>query len=203
VLNAKQHEREAHIVENAGQLGQVMIATNMAGRGTDIKLGRSRARRCWTTGCGAGIAPRTVTVDMTDEQLRERCTARSRRTELEEEEARLRADAVTRRTGDEAAPALGDEAHVAGDRKQIEAHGAESCARRSTSTGRFLLHRIRWFTSWRTWAGCTSSAPSATRPSHRQPAARPVGPSGRQGLVRFFVVARRRPDEAVRGRDAP
>jgi preprotein translocase subunit SecA len=39
VLNAKQHEREAHIVENAGQLGQVMIATNMAGRGTDIKLG--------------------------------------------------------------------------------------------------------------------------------------------------------------------
>ncbi|MEM6750060.1 MAG: preprotein translocase subunit SecA [Planctomycetota bacterium] len=38
VLNAKQHEREADIVENAGQLGSVMIATNMAGRGTDIKL---------------------------------------------------------------------------------------------------------------------------------------------------------------------
>src|SRR6185436_16136614 len=36
VLNAKQHEREAHIIENAGQLGAVMIATNMAGRGTDI-----------------------------------------------------------------------------------------------------------------------------------------------------------------------
>jgi len=38
VLNAKQHEREAQIVENAGDLGAVMIATNMAGRGTDIKL---------------------------------------------------------------------------------------------------------------------------------------------------------------------
>lgn len=38
VLNAKQHEREAHVVENAGDLGAVMIATNMAGRGTDIKL---------------------------------------------------------------------------------------------------------------------------------------------------------------------
>ncbi|AIO18789.1 Protein translocase subunit SecA [Candidatus Izimaplasma bacterium HR1] len=39
VLNAKQHEREADIVENAGQKFSVTIATNMAGRGTDIKLG--------------------------------------------------------------------------------------------------------------------------------------------------------------------
>ena len=39
VLNAKHHEREAEIIANAGQLGKVTIATNMAGRGTDIKLG--------------------------------------------------------------------------------------------------------------------------------------------------------------------
>ncbi|MDB5083219.1 MAG: preprotein translocase subunit SecA, partial [Bacilli bacterium] len=39
VLNAKQHEREAHIVAQAGQFAQVTIATNMAGRGTDIILG--------------------------------------------------------------------------------------------------------------------------------------------------------------------
>ena len=39
VLNAKQHEREAHIVEDAGRPGAVTIATNMAGRGTDIVLG--------------------------------------------------------------------------------------------------------------------------------------------------------------------
>jgi preprotein translocase subunit SecA len=39
VLNAKQHEREAEIVANAGQKYAVTIATNMAGRGTDIKLG--------------------------------------------------------------------------------------------------------------------------------------------------------------------
>jgi len=38
VLNAKQHQREAEIVAYAGQSGQVTIATNMAGRGTDIKL---------------------------------------------------------------------------------------------------------------------------------------------------------------------
>ena len=39
VLNAKNHQREAEIVANAGQPGAVTIATNMAGRGTDIKLG--------------------------------------------------------------------------------------------------------------------------------------------------------------------
>ena len=39
VLNAKQHEREAHIVAQAGKAGSVTIATNMAGRGTDIVLG--------------------------------------------------------------------------------------------------------------------------------------------------------------------
>ncbi|QLL69419.1 preprotein translocase subunit SecA [Lactobacillus sp. 3B(2020)] len=39
VLNAKNHAKEAEIVKNAGQVGAVTIATNMAGRGTDIKLG--------------------------------------------------------------------------------------------------------------------------------------------------------------------
>ena len=39
VLNAKHHEKEAEIVANAGQMGMVTIATNMAGRGTDITLG--------------------------------------------------------------------------------------------------------------------------------------------------------------------
>jgi preprotein translocase subunit SecA len=44
VLNAKQHEREALIVANAGQPGAVTIATNMAGRGTDIVLGEGVAK---------------------------------------------------------------------------------------------------------------------------------------------------------------
>jgi len=39
VLNAKQHEREAFIIANAGKVGAVTVATNMAGRGTDIMLG--------------------------------------------------------------------------------------------------------------------------------------------------------------------
>ena len=45
VLNAKQHEKEAHIVAEAGAPGAVTIATNMAGRGTDIKLGGSAEMR--------------------------------------------------------------------------------------------------------------------------------------------------------------
>ena len=43
VLNAKYHEKEAMIVADAGQMGQVTIATNMAGRGTDIVLGEGVA----------------------------------------------------------------------------------------------------------------------------------------------------------------
>jgi preprotein translocase subunit SecA len=48
VLNAKYHEKEAEIIARAGQFGAVTIATNMAGRGTDIKLGANvvRAQEC-------------------------------------------------------------------------------------------------------------------------------------------------------------
>ena len=47
VLNAKQHKREAEIVAQAGRLGAVTIATNMAGRGTDIVLGGNPETMAW------------------------------------------------------------------------------------------------------------------------------------------------------------
>ncbi|MEC8736628.1 MAG: preprotein translocase subunit SecA, partial [Planctomycetota bacterium] len=47
VLNAKQHQREADIVAQAGRLGAVTIATNMAGRGTDIILGGNAETMAW------------------------------------------------------------------------------------------------------------------------------------------------------------
>jgi preprotein translocase subunit SecA len=53
VLNAKYHQREAEIVADAGNAGAVTIATNMAGRGTDIKLGAGVVQ-CDTCGIGAG-----------------------------------------------------------------------------------------------------------------------------------------------------
>jgi preprotein translocase subunit SecA len=45
VLNARYHEQEAYIIAQAGQPGAVTIATNMAGRGTDIMLGGNAAMR--------------------------------------------------------------------------------------------------------------------------------------------------------------
>jgi len=56
VLNAKYHQREAEIVAQAGQPGAITIATNMAGRGTDIKLG-SGVTKCRVCGIRAREAP--------------------------------------------------------------------------------------------------------------------------------------------------
>jgi preprotein translocase subunit SecA len=56
VLNAKQHEREAHIIEQAGMPGAVTIATNMAGRGTDIVLGGNLEAELSALGPDAGDA---------------------------------------------------------------------------------------------------------------------------------------------------
>ncbi len=57
VLNAKQHQREAEIVLNAGKPGAVTIATNMAGGGTDIKLGAGGVGGGGAHGCGRGQPP--------------------------------------------------------------------------------------------------------------------------------------------------
>mgnify|MGYP002623607083 CR=1 FL=1 len=56
VLNAKNHAREALIVAEAGAKGAVTVATNMAGRGTDIKLGGSPEMRAWKI-CGTEATP--------------------------------------------------------------------------------------------------------------------------------------------------
>ena len=73
VLNAKQHEREAEIVAGAGQLGAVMIATNMAGRGTDIKLGRIGRADLIEHWKRRNICPREATAEQTDEAVLELC----------------------------------------------------------------------------------------------------------------------------------
>ena len=78
VLNAKNHEREAHIVARAGEHGAVTVATNMAGRGTDIKLGGNFEYRLNEELKKAGIEPgdleRLEEIDVIRERVREQCT---------------------------------------------------------------------------------------------------------------------------------
>ena len=64
VLNAKQHEREAEIIAHAGELGAVTISTNMAGRGTDIKLGKFTPQQLIDHWKRRGICPREVSADL-------------------------------------------------------------------------------------------------------------------------------------------
>ena len=63
VLNARQHQREAEIVLNAGQFGGVTIATNMAGRGTDIVLGKTTFAKTLAHWQAKGLAPKKLTPD--------------------------------------------------------------------------------------------------------------------------------------------
>jgi preprotein translocase subunit SecA len=78
VLNARQHEQEAQIVADAGKLGAVTIATNMAGRGTDIQLGGNVEMRV--------LQALTETPDADPEELRTRIEA-----EVAEEKEKVKA----------------------------------------------------------------------------------------------------------------
>jgi preprotein translocase subunit SecA len=69
VLNAKQHEREADIIAHAGELGAVMIATNMAGRGTDIKLAGFTREQLLDHWKRRSLAPREVTAAMPEAEI--------------------------------------------------------------------------------------------------------------------------------------
>ncbi len=73
VLNAEQHERESEIVKHAGELGAVMIATNMAGRGTDIKLTPFTTSELLDHWKRRDICPADVTADMPEPAIVAKC----------------------------------------------------------------------------------------------------------------------------------
>ena len=69
VLNAEQHERESEIVKFAGSLGAVTVATNMAGRGTDIKLVPLSPEILIEHWKRSDICPKEVTPDMSEDEV--------------------------------------------------------------------------------------------------------------------------------------
>ncbi|MDX2130582.1 MAG: preprotein translocase subunit SecA [Planctomycetota bacterium] len=186
VLNAKQHEREAHIVENAGQLGAVMIATNMAGRGTDIKLGPVSRATLLDHYLRRGIAPRTVTAESDDDQLREGVYRKIASKELDVQKR----DTETMPFAELELALL---RHWAAKytwltEKQIAQAPREELLDALDSTGRFLLHRIRWFGSIEDMGGL--HVIGTERHEARRIDNQLRGRSGRQGdngSSRFFV----------------
>jgi preprotein translocase subunit SecA len=141
VLNAKQHEREAHIVENAGQLGAVMIATNMAGRGTDIKLGSCTREALLDHWLRRGLAPRTLTVNATNEEVREAVYRKVAPKEL----GQNKRDVETMPFPELELELL---RHWAGQYTYLGnkagSMSAEELRQALDAGGRFLLHRIGW-----------------------------------------------------------
>ncbi|MBS0195359.1 MAG: preprotein translocase subunit SecA [Planctomycetes bacterium] len=145
VLNAKQHEREANIVENAGMLGSVVIATNMAGRGTDIKLQPITRQMLLEHWQRRAICPASVTVDSTDDQLREGVFRKIATKELgidrKEAESKPFAELELALLRHWAAH------HTWWTDKQIASAKAEALRDALDEHGRCTIHRIRWFSS--------------------------------------------------------
>ncbi|MBX9735561.1 MAG: preprotein translocase subunit SecA [Phycisphaerales bacterium] len=188
VLNAKPEniEREAHIVENAGQIGSVMIATNMAGRGTDIKLGKVTREALLDHWLRRSICPREVTIDSSEQQLREGIYRKMAPTELgvpkrelesvkfEELELRLLRHWTTQNTW------LGE--------KEIARATADKLRAELDRNGRFSLHRLRWFKSVEDLGGL--HVIGTERHESRRIDNQLRGRSGRQGdngSSRFFI----------------
>ncbi len=186
VLNAKQHEREANVVLNAGQLGAVMIATNMAGRGTDIKLGRFTREQLIEHWLRRSVASRDIRADMTDEQLRENVFRKVAPTEL----------GVSKREIEQA-PFEEVEMrllrHWAGKftwmtPKQVDSAAADELRAELDKNGRCKLHRIAWADSVEDLGGLhvIGTERHESRRIDNQLRGR-SGRQGDQGSSRFFV----------------
>jgi preprotein translocase subunit SecA len=187
VLNAKQHEREAHIVEDAGQLGAVMIATNMAGRGTDIKLGKVSREQQLDYLLRRNLAPATLKTDMSNEQLRELVYRKIAHREL---------GGVNKRDV-ESIPFAELELQLLRawaarvtylDRKSLDRATAAELREELDRSGRFQLHNLRWYESVEEMGGL--HVVGTERHESRRIDNQLRGRSGRQGdrgSSRYFI----------------
>lgn len=189
VLNAKQHEREANVVLDAGRLGAVMIATNMAGRGTDIKLGKFTREELIEHWLKRSIVSREVRPEFTDEQLRENAYRKIA-------PAELKADGMTKRDA-ESMPfeelemrllqAWANE-YTWMTPKQVESASAEELREELDRNGRSKLHRLSWANTVEELGGL--HVIGTERHESRRIDNQLRGRSGRQGdsgSSRFFV----------------
>ncbi len=146
VLNAKQHEREAHIVENAGHLGAVMIATNMAGRGTDIKLGKISRETLLDHWLRRSLCSRELTVEATTAQVRENVYRKIAPAELKEEGlAKRDAEKIPYEELESRLLRKWVGKYTWVSPKRAESMTPDEMRSELDATGRFLLHRIDWF----------------------------------------------------------
>ncbi|MCA1997470.1 MAG: preprotein translocase subunit SecA, partial [Armatimonadetes bacterium] len=186
VLNAKQHEREAHIVENAGALGAVMIATNMAGRGTDIKMQPVTREQLLDHWLRRGIAPRELTVDATDEQVRELIFRK-----IGAKELGLPKHEVEKMPFAELELALlrhWAQTYTFVDPKRVPNMKADECRKALDEFGRFRIHRIGWAANTEQLGGLhvIGTERHESRRIDNQLRGR-SGRQGDQGSSRFFV----------------
>lgn len=189
VLNAKQHEREAGVVEDAGQLGAVMIATNMAGRGTDIKLGKFSREQFIEHLLKRSLASKSLKPEMSDEELRENVYRKLAPTVL-------KSQGINKRQAEEMPF---DELELALLRhwaaeytwmggKGVEGADAEELRSELDKNGRCKLHRLRWFENIEDLGGL--HVIGTERHESRRIDNQLRGRSGRQGdkgSSRFFV----------------
>ncbi|MEL7484123.1 MAG: hypothetical protein AAFN41_07190, partial [Planctomycetota bacterium] len=186
VLNAKQHEREANIVEEAGELGAVMIATNMAGRGTDIKLKQCPKEALVEHWLRRGIASKGLNAEMSEDELRENVYRKIATSEL----------GLKKREAEELDFAQLEllllqhwaEQNTWMSPKQIEKATAEELREELDAGGRCVLHRIRWYENIEDMGGL--HVIGTERHESRRIDNQLRGRSGRQGdngSSRFFV----------------
>jgi len=186
VLNAKQHEREAHIIENAGQLGAVMIATNMAGRGTDIKLPKVTREQLLDHWLRRGLAPRELTVEMPDEKVRELVYRKIAPKELNIQ--KRDADAMAFDELELQLLRTWTKAYTFLEPKRVDALNADELREALDAQGRFKLHRLRWVETIEDLGGL--HVIGTERHESRRIDNQLRGRSGRQGdkgSSRFFV----------------
>jgi len=189
VLNAKQHEREANVVEDAGQIGAVMIATNMAGRGTDIKLGRFTREQFIDHLLRRGLASKGLSPEMSEVELRENVYRKIAPTVLKEQGLSKRD--VEAMPFDELELALlrfWANEYTWLSPKGVESTSAEELRAELDKNGRCLLHRLRWFENIEDMGGL--HVIGTERHESRRIDNQLRGRSGRQGdngSSRFFV----------------